>query len=493
MKAYLIARVSTEEQKDALPGQVLRLVDYANRKGMQYELIEFQESAYKGNRNEFKSIIARIPLDQGLIAIVFDKVDRLTRDSGAEEVRYLKKLCESGDIELHFPSDGGLVIDKNSPATDKMRLNLNGVLAQYYSDAISDNVKRRIDQKLRAGEWIGMAPFGYKNTNLPNGKKWVEKDFLKAEAVAFMYELYASGNYSLRIIRRKVEEQYGFLLILSQVEAILKNPFYYGEMRVKGKLYSHKYDRIITERIFEQAQAVREGYAVKPTRYAGLPYAYRGLISCAECGCRITFEKKKGKYVYGHCTQFRRKHSARYVPEEEFTKQLLNVFESISMPEDAYEEISAVFEEERNQAIKNKEQALSQLNAEIEKYNKRIERIYDDYLEDLITKETYERKHKEFLTAQKKLNQKRATFELDQNQHFDAISHLLKLSRNAPKVFKNANFEQKRSLLNLVLSNLELSGKLLRWELKKPFNMMAFCSDNSSWLPGPDSNRQPRS
>src|SRR5690606_5995756 len=163
--------------------------------------------------------------------------------------------------------------------------------------------------------------FGYKNTTLPNGKKWVEKDFLKAEAVKFMYDLYASGNFSLRIIRRKLEEQHDILLSVSQIEAILKNPFYYGEMRVNGKLYPHKYDRIITERIFEQAKAVRDGYAIKPTRYAGLPYAYRGLISCAECGCRITFEKKKGKYVYGHCTQYKRKHSASYVPEKEFTKQ----------------------------------------------------------------------------------------------------------------------------------------------------------------------------
>lgn len=62
----------------------------------------------------------------------------------------------------------------------------------------------------------GMAPIGYKNTVKESGKKWVEIDAYRAEAV-------------------------------------------------------------------------RNGYKVKKHRWGGLPYSYRGLISCAECGCRITF------------------------------------------------------------------------------------------------------------------------------------------------------------------------------------------------------------
>ena len=47
MKAYLIARVSTLDQSDALPGQIYRLTDYANRKDFDFdfELFEIRESA----------------------------------------------------------------------------------------------------------------------------------------------------------------------------------------------------------------------------------------------------------------------------------------------------------------------------------------------------------------------------------------------------------------------------------------------------------------
>ena len=57
MKAIVIARVSTEEQRDAgnsLPAQVARLENYCERKG--FEVIKkfsFDESAYKNNREEF--------------------------------------------------------------------------------------------------------------------------------------------------------------------------------------------------------------------------------------------------------------------------------------------------------------------------------------------------------------------------------------------------------------------------------------------------------
>src|SRR5690606_14123650 len=120
--------------------------------------------------------------------------------------------------------------------------------------------------------------------------------------------------------------EYGFVLTTGQWFKIIRNPFYTGVMRIKDTLYPHSYETVIDEALYETAKAVREGYAKEPKRWAGLPYPYRGLISCSECGCRITFEKKKQKYIYGHCTQFKGKHNAPYVNEDNLTKQLREVF-----------------------------------------------------------------------------------------------------------------------------------------------------------------------
>ena len=492
MKAYLIARVSTEDQIDAMPAQVSRLLDYARRRDFQYELIEIQESAYKGNREEFRAVLDKIAKAKEKVAVVFDKIDRLTRDSSGEEVRLLNKLCKAGAIELHFPSDN-VTIHKDSPATDRMRLGMGIVVAQYYSDSISDNVKRRFEQKLRDGEWIGWAPFGYKNITKPDGKKWVDVEPVEAAAVKLIYESYADSNYPMSRIRERLKEEFGLKIGISQIDLILRNPFYIGEMSVKGELYPHKYERIIDEDVYERVKLKRAGYAVKPRRWAGLPYPYRGLITCSECGCLITFERKlkRQNQVYGHCTQSKGKHGAAYIVEDEFTKQLTGAFKSFHIPDDKYFEVSEMLKQKFEARQQNRDRELAKIDAEIEKYDKRIERVYEDHIDELIPTDLYERKFAEFREKQKLLRKRRKTFEQMAEYSFGTISNLLRLANKAPKIFKDSDFELKRSFLNMALSNIELDGNLLRWKLKKPFKMMAFCSENSNWLRGLDSNQRP--
>lgn len=213
-----------------------------------------------------------------------------------------------------------------------------------------------------------------------------------------------------------------------------------------------------------------------------MPYPYRGLISCAECGCRITFEKKKGLYIYGHCTQYKGKHNARYILEEEFTKQIQVLFESIAIPEEAYQEVELALRQSHEDKKRMRTEHLARIDVEIEKYQTRIERVYEDYLDDLIPKSLYERKFEEYRKAQKSLQNKRINIEQVEDDYYSTVTYLLSIAKQAPTLFEKANPEQKRSLINLVLSNLKLDGDLLRWELKKPFDTMAFCNENSIWL-----------
>lgn len=481
MKAYLLARVSTDDQKDALPAQTYRLTEYAKRLGYNYELVELRESAYKGDRNAFKNVVDKIVEYKESAIVIFDKIDRYTRDSSSNEVRALQNLYRTGKIELHFPSDN-LFITKDSPATDLLRLGMGIVVAQYYSDAISDNVKRRFEQKLRDGEWIGMAPVGYKNELTPDGKKWIEIDAFHAEAVREAFKLYASGTSSLKEIAKKWRDNYGLVASASRIDKVLKNPFYYGEMRVKNVLYQHKYDKIISKELFDDAEKVRNGYKVRKHRWGGIPYTYRGLIDCAECGCRITFEKKKKKYVYGHCTQGRTKHAFEYVAEEEFTAQLGKLFKSLQIPDKSYTEVSEALRAAHEDKKRMRNANLTMLDNEIEKYQKRMEKVYEDYLDENIPEELYKRKFEVYRTAQKAIQNKRINIEQVEDDYYGTVSHLLRVSKNAVKLFEKADQEQKRSLISIVLSNLRLEGDQLIWELKKPFDTMVFCGQNDNWL-----------
>jgi site-specific DNA recombinase len=260
--------------------------------------------------------------------------------------------------------------------------------------------------------------------------------------------------------------QYNIPANTSKVDQVLKNPFYYGEMRVKGQLYPHKYDTIISHELFLDAEKVRNGYKVKKHRWGGLPYSYRGLISCADCGCRITFEKKKGKYIYGHCTQSKGKHNIQYVAEDKLTAQLAEVFQSIQIPASAYEHVSEALRASHDDKKRMRDSTLATLNAEIEKYQGRTEKDYEDYLDEKIPESLYRRKFDEFRTAQKSLQNKRVNIERIEDDYYGTVTHLLRLSKNATKLFEKAYQEQKRSLISIVLSNLQLDGDLLRWNYK---------------------------
>ena len=125
MKAIIVARVSTEEQREAgnsLPAQLKRMEDYCERNGFKViETFSFDESAYKIKRDDFDVIIKRIEeciQKKEKVAVCFDKVDRLSRNIFDKRVAWLYDRAVSDEIELHFVSDSQ-VINNSMNAGDK--------------------------------------------------------------------------------------------------------------------------------------------------------------------------------------------------------------------------------------------------------------------------------------------------------------------------------------------------------------------------------------
>lgn len=479
MKAILVARVSTDDQAEALPAQIYKLQDYALKNEFNFELVEIKESAYKGDRIEFNKVIDRLTSYKETVALVFDKVDRYSRDSSSPEVRTLNTMCKAGKIELHFPSDY-LVITKDSSANQWLMLSLNTSFSQYYSNSISDNVKRRNEQMRRDGIWTGKAPSGYLNTVRDN-KKWIDIEPTESQAIKDAFTMYSSGSSTLMDIKKHWQNKYELIAPISTIDKILKNPFYYGIMRVNGGHYEHHYEKLTTKDIFDQCEDVRNGYKSKPNSTGGLPFAYKGLIRCSECDCLVTFETKKQKYTYGHCSQFKGRHGASYVREAEFTSQFENMLRRIVVPDGVASTILELINADRSKLIAEKENRLSTIKGEIGRFENRIDRLYEDYLDGKIDENLYERKTKEYQSSLVNLKTQLSTFELSNFDRYETVSHLLEVARNGYKTFSKLDYLGKRKILKKVLSNSQLSGNLLLLKMKRPYELMAFCNDNSTW------------
>lgn len=494
MKAIILARVSTEEQKEAgnsLPAQQERLRTYIGKKA-DYHLVEefiFDESAYQDKeRKKFQAVIEYLDEQKEIIAVCCDKVDRLSRDF-LLGLPALEKFRRIGKIELHFPSDN-LVIHKDSPATDLFHYNIALSLAQYYSNAISDNVKRSKEAQLKRGELPGKAPYGYKNITLDNDKKDIIIDEFKSKIVIKMYEWYATGAFSLLLIRNKLKKDYSLDFSNGFIDTILKNPFYFGQMLAKGKLYPHRYQPVISKDLFDKVQQIKAGYNKKHFKFAGLPYVYRGLIRCSRCGCMITPEKAKG-HIYYHCTQYKGKHNAEWLREEDITEQFAQLFKRIQIPQDVLEEITESLKSVHQGKSEFREQQYQQLTQERNRYAKRIENIYLDKIDGRITTDEHDKFYADFRNKIEQIDSQLVNLQKAEDDYYLCANYLLQLANRAYELFASSEIEQKRQLLKLVLQNLTLEGRIVRYEAIKPFDTILNFADNKLWLLDLDSNQEP--
>ena len=92
------------------------------------------------------------------------------------------------------------------------------------------------------------------------------------------------------------------------------------------------------------------------------------------------------------------------------------------------------------------------------------------------------------LNRQYELNDKlKRVIEADESYSITLIA-LLNICSRAPELFESSKVEQKRQLINFLLSSLQLRGKKLEYTLKKPFDVLVNLDYRSNWLGRGDSN-----
>lgn len=485
MKAIILARVSTEGQKEAnnsLPAQEFRLKEYC--KNHNFEVIKtfsFDESAYKRNRKLFESVLEYIKKQNEKVVLCCDKVDRLTRGFSKEmlDIEYLRT---SGKLELHFASEY-LSLTSEAPATNIYHYHNSIVLSAFYSNCIRDNVKRAFDGMVRNGKIIGKAPYGYKNITNPDGTKDVIVIPYELNIVKEIYCLYSNGSYSEATLRKKIFEDHNIKMHKSKMQRILSNPFYCGYRERKGVLYSHNYPAIIDKEMWDKVQALKNGYNTRNSKKEGLPFIYKGIMRCAECGCAITVEKHKGKYIYYHCTDYFKKHTSKLemIREEELTEQFAKVFEGIKLPEKLVNDIKETLQASNSSKAEIRKEEVNILRQKIDALDKKIKISYDDRVIGRITPEMYDKIYKDSMDEKVNLQASLQRLDKADEDYYITANCLLTICEQAKDLFKNSKLQEKRDMINLVLSNCTLDGKKVLYEAKKPFDSILNLAKNEQW------------
>lgn len=79
--------------------------------------------------------------------------------------------------------------------------------------------------------------------------------------------------------------------------------------------------------------------------FTGCSSENKGLITCTTCGCVVTPEIHKGRYIYYSCTNGKGVCKRTYVREEPLIASLLEYFDKIALNADQVDEITNYLKE----------------------------------------------------------------------------------------------------------------------------------------------------
>lgn len=105
------------------------------------------------------------------------------------------------------------------------------------------------------------------------------------------------------------------------------------------------------------------------------------------------------------------------------------------------------------------------------KLTQMIDNLYLDRLQRKITESVYD---KFYQSMRDQITDIEIRFErlqaAEDNYHFNA-TFVLEIIKRAHELFVNAEIEEKRQLIKLILSNLRIDGENLMWDVQKPFDL----------------------
>ena len=132
-----------------------------------------------------------------------------------------------------------------------------------------------------------------------------------------------------------------------------------------------------------------------------------------------------------------------------------------------------------------------------------LDALYADKLDGEVSLDDYQRMSTSWKQEQDKLIRKIGTHQASNHSYLDAGIKLLELAQNADRLYSTQDLNEKRRILNLVLSNSSWSDGALVANYRKPFDLLAVTMEDwrqkkavnpiddglrSIWLPVADSN-----
>ena len=420
-----------KEESDSVGNQRKLLTEYVAKKEDFILYDTYVDDGYSGtnfNRPDFKRMIADI--EEGKVnCVVVKDLSRFGRDY-IDTGRYLERYFPELGVRFISVTDG---IDSMKQAYD-MLLPIKNIFNEQYARDISKKIQATVKSKQKAGEFIGaFTSYGYKKS--PANKNKLVIDDYAADVVRRIFSLYIQGYGKQRIAKmlnadgilcpaeyKKVNgENYKNWNRLesttywsySTVNSILHREMYVGNMvqgtkhqRMRSKqkkmpkedwiIVENTHEPIIDKETWEKAQSL----LTKRTRELDLETnknIFAGFIKCGDCGRSMVknmWRRADGSKTYSlYCGTYKRIGKEYCTPhtlpmavlEEIVLGDLKAIIDSV----DNLKELVQAQSFTTSKVKKITDTELSKVKVELERVKKLKKSIYEDYRDELISKEEF--------------------------------------------------------------------------------------------------------
>ena len=420
-----------KEESDSVGNQRKLLTEYVAKKEdfILYDI--YVDDGYSGtnfNRPSFQRMIADIG-DGKVNCVVVKDLSRFGRDY-IDTGRYLERYFPELGVRFISVTDS---IDSMKQAYD-MLLPIKNIFNEQYARDISKKIQATVKSKQKAGEFIGaFTSYGYKKSPV-NKNKLVIDDYA-ADVVRRIFSLYIQGYGKQRIAKllnaegilcpaeyKKVNgENYKNCNRLesttywsySTINSILHREMYVGNMvqgtkhqRMRSKqkkmpkedwiIVENTHEPIIDKETWEKAQSLLK----KRTRELDLETnknIFAGFVKCGDCGRAMTknmWRRADGSKTYSlYCGTYKR-NGKQYCTPHTLPMAVLEdiVLGDLKAIVDSVDNLKELVQSQSFTASKVKRIAdteLGKIKAELERVKRLKKSIYEDYREELISKEEF--------------------------------------------------------------------------------------------------------
>ena len=513
----IYARVSTthQEKEDTVKSQIMAIETQLTKKNIKV----FPEHIYIDEGFSGSTLIrpALDKLRDGILAYQYEKVfiydpDRLARN-------YVHQVILIEEFEKHNCNVEFIRHPMGKTPDEHLLLQMQGVIAEYEREKISERTRRGRMHKMLQGEIVnGHQNYGYKYFS-KSGSVLAHYKIVKEEAeiIRKIFDWYTTEKISLRGIAKRLNEAgittaRGNIWRASGLHQLLKNTMYTGtgyahkikcvlpKEKPLQKIY-RKYSKtrqetrpreewipfscpaIIDEETFELARERFEHNKQFSARKTKKKYLLTGLIKCPGCGRNMFANGRTIKYYCFYTQKSYAKNTTQPICKndvkisiEELDKLVWEeTIKIIKKPEN----LKKYYKQYSGKVVPRASKGLSVLEKKKEKNEEAIRRINSLFIRGMLDEEEHKKQHKIFNDKIHIINnqiEKNSKESLKEKEIEQILTSFRSFSKTIKIQLKNVNFSIKKSIIEQLVKSIIINTKTITIEFAAPVKKNTLCT-----------------